>query len=317
MAVLGLILVLAVQIISSTATTISSSNKQLDSSAVSRVVLDRFGNDFAGAFLRGGATAVYYSEPGNAGNSAIAFVTSSRARGPISQTNPWTTDTRSAFVGYRVRGIAQYIGNSSTPVIPCLNRGDGRYTFSTADLSDINNNATENLWDLFGTGNARIPNDLVATTPNDENVLKWELIAAGVFRFHISFVLSDGRIVQDPPAYNNFFCNQGMGSTGCNPLAFSKQSSSAANKAYVTGLIVGVAILDQATQNLAYAVDNNFWTTVGNKISRPTADGETPVQVWSQKLATLTSNDPNNSNYLFPPVRQNLRFYQRFYNVNL
>ena len=163
-----------------------------------------------------------------------------------------------------------------------------------------------------------LPNDLTLVPPsNDQRVVNWQIIGNAIFRLHISFVLNDGRIVQTPPAYRNFYSNGGMGTTGCIPIAFSRETSNDIAQAYVKGIIVGVAVLDEKTRNLAYKTDNAFWTTVGTKISRPTADGETPVQFWSRKLATLISNNPPDPMYLFPPIRQNLRFYQRFYNVDL
>ena len=313
MTIVTLLLVFLLQMISATTATITASTRQLDTASLARIVLDRFDNDFAGAILTNGTTALYYSEPGNAGNSAIAFVSGSRARGPTTQTAAWTTDTRSAFLGYRVRLVNQNVGGTTTPSIASLNRGDGRFTLSTAD---IGNDATQNLWDLFGTTNKRLPNDLTNPT-DDQQSLNWQVIADTIFRFHISFVLDDGRVVQIPPSYRNFFSNGGMGATGCIPIAFSKTTSADVNHRYVTGLIVGVAVLDQNTRNLAYKIDNAFWTTVGNKISRPTSDGETPVKFWNAKLLQLTSNDPNNSAYLFPPIRRNIRFYERFYSLNL
>jgi type II secretory pathway pseudopilin PulG len=320
-AAIGLLLILFLQLLSGTNATIAASNKQINTASLARITLDRFGNDLAGVVLRGGATALYYSEAGNAGNSAIAFVTESRARGPSTSTSAWTTDTRSAFVGYKVTRQPQYIAGV-TQFIPSLNRGDGRLTFS---VQDIGNSSTYNLWDLFGTNHLRIPNDLSVNpttdpSPNprpDEKTLNWQIIASGIFRLHTSFVLDDGRIVQTPPTYQNFFANGGMGGSGCVPLAFSAQTSADPNKRYVKGLIVGVAVIDESTRDLAYKIDNNFWTTIGNKISRPTADGQTPVQVWNGNLATLTSNTPTDPTYLFQPVRQNIRFYERFYAVNL
>lgn len=313
MSILVLLLSFIFQMLSGTTATISASTKQLDTASLARIVLDRFNNDFSGALLKGGSTALYYSESGNAGNSAIAFVSASRARGPTTQTSAWTTDTRSAIIGYRVRLVAQNVGGTATPLIASLNRGDGRFTLS---VQDIGNQATQNLWDAFGSTNRRIPTDLTDTT-DDQRVLNWQIIGSSVFRFHITFVLDDGRIVQTPPAYRNFSSNGGMGSTGCIPIAFSRATSADVNLRYVKGLIVGLAVLDESTRNLAFGVDNTFWTTVGDKILRPTADGETPVKFWSEKLLQLTSPDPANALYIFPPIRQNLRFYQRFYNVNL
>lgn len=314
MTILVVLIGLVAKLVSGTAAVIKASNSRIDTASLARIVLDRFDDDFSSVLLSNGTTALYYSETGNGGNSAIAFVSGSRARGPTTSFPPWTTDTRGAFVGYRVRPVAQYVGGSS-PSIPSLNRGDGRFTISTAD---IGNYATQNLWDAFGTSNARLPNDLTLIPPaNDQRVLNWQIIANTIFRMHISFVLNDGRIVQTPPGYRNFYSNGGMGSSGCIPIAFSRETSNDLNKTYVKGIIVGLAVLDEKTRNLAYKTDNMFWTTVGTKISRPTGDGETPVQVWSAKLATLISNNPTDPTYLFPPIRQNLRFYERFYNVDL
>src|SRR6267143_38073 len=312
--VVVLLLVCVVELLNGTTATITASNKKLDTASLARIALDRFGNDFSGAVLSGGATALYYSETSTSGNSAIAFATSSRARGPTTQTNPWTTDTRAAFIGYRVRPVTQYVGGTTNASVPCLNRGDGRFTLSTSDISA--NKASFNLWDVFGTGNARIPNDLtVAPSSNDQRVLDWQIIANSIFRLHISFILDDGSIVQTPPSYRNFFVNTSTGT--CVAIAFSSFNSADANSRYVKALIVGVAVLDEKTRNLVYNIDNTFWTTIGGKILRPTANGETPAENWNQKLATLTSNNQGDSNYLFPPVRQNIGFYQRLYSVHL
>jgi prepilin-type N-terminal cleavage/methylation domain-containing protein len=323
MAILVLLLALVMRIVAGTASLIRASSAQIDTASLARIVLDRFDNDFSGALLSNGSTAVYYSDSTVDGNSAVAFVTSARARGPTTTTQPWTTDTRAAFVGYKVTPFNQLVATNTFQSVPSLGRGDGRIT---CNVQDIGNKATQNLWDLFGTTNLRLPNDIsVNPLPNqpipsprpDEKALNWQIAADAAFRLHVSFLLNDGRVVQTPPAYRNFYSNGGMGATGCIPIAFSKETSNDINQAYVKGLIVGVAMLDGKTRNLAYKVDNTFWTTVGTKISRPTADGETPVQFWSDKLKTLTSNNPGDATYLFPPVRQNLRFYQRFYNVNL
>lgn len=323
MTILLVLLTLVTRIISGTNSVIKASSARIDTASSARIVLDRFDNDFSSALLSNGATALFYSDTGIEGNAAIAFVTGSRARGPSTAFPPWTTDTRAAFIGYKITPFSQNIATNTVQSIPSLARGDGRLTLS---VQDIGNKASQNLWDLFGTGNLRLPNDIsVNPLPNlpippirpDEKAINWQVMANTIFRMHISFVLNDGRVVQTPPTYRNFYSNGGMGGTGCIPIAFSRETSSDSNQAYVKGIIVGLAVLDEKTRNLAYKADNTFWTTVGTKISRPTADGETPVRFWTQKLSTLTSNTPTDPNYLFPPIRENLRFYQRFYNVNL
>lgn len=307
MSLMALLLVFVMQMLSGTTATITASTKQMDTGSMARIVLDRFGNDFSGALFSGGATALYYPDPGNAGNSAIGFVSASRARGPTTASAAWATDTRSAFIGYKVRLVSQVLPGPTAADVPSLNRGDGRFTFSARDVGQ---KATYNLWDVFGAANTRMPADL---TSGSEGILNWQIIASGIFRVHISFVLDDGRIVQTPPTYRSFFVNGGTGS--CLPLAVSAETSNDLNRRYVKGLIVGVAVLDEATRNLVYSADNDFWTTIGDKIRRPTQDGETPVEFWNSRLATLVSNVPADADYIFPPVRQNLRFYERFYSL--
>jgi len=294
MTILLLLLVMVTRIVSGTASIIKASTSKIDTASLARIVLDRFDNDFSSVLLNNGTTALCYSDATVDGNSAIAFVTDSRARGPTTSfTLKYVPDTRGAFVGYRVRPVIQYIGGSSV-AIPSLNRGDGHFTFSAQAISE-SVPSSQNLWDVFGTGTLaapvkRIPNDLTAST-DDERVLNWQIIGNAILRMHISFVLNDGRVVQTPPVYRNFYSNGGMGTTGCIPAAFSRETSSDLNQAYVKGIIVGLAVLDEKTRNLAYKTDNMFWTTIGTKISRPTADGETPVQFWSDKLKTLRSEE--------------------------
>jgi hypothetical protein len=136
--------------------------------------------------------------------------------------------------------------------------------------------------------------------------MNWQLLVNGVFRLHISFVLDDGTIVQTAPGYRNFFVN-GNSSSPCTPIAFSESTSSDPNRRYVKGLIVGIAVLDEKTRNLAYLANSSFTTTISGQIQRPVSDGETPSSVWNRNLSAVT----------FSPARQNLRFYQRFYSVNL
>jgi hypothetical protein len=297
------------QMLSGTTATIARSNKQLDASSMARIALDRFGNDLASAILKNGATALNYSSAGTSGNSAIAFATTSRARGPTTTSSGWTTDTRSAYVGYKITLFNQTVpGTTTSQSIASLGRADGRFTYSTQSIGSY---ASYNLWDLFGTGNTRVPWDLSNGPPpvigrNDETSMNWQVLVSGVFRLHISFVLDNGSIAQTPPAYRNFFVNGGT-SSPCTPIAFSQNTSADPNARYVKGLIVGVAVLDEKTRNLAYLADSNFASTISGQILRPTLVGETPSQVWNRNLTSVT----------FAPVRQNLRFYQRFYNVSL
>ena len=58
-AVLAILFVLVLQLLSGTTATVTASNKQIDTASLARVVFDRFGDDFSGAILSNGGTALY------------------------------------------------------------------------------------------------------------------------------------------------------------------------------------------------------------------------------------------------------------------
>jgi prepilin-type N-terminal cleavage/methylation domain-containing protein len=321
MAVLSLLLLLTAQILGHTMQATTASSKKNDAASMARIALDRFGSDFANAILSQGATALYDTpmtgdNPSPAANSSIGFIAKSRAR--YTSNAAIIADVRGALVGYKIRNLAFPFSGSTRTYVPVLQRGDGRFTFKTdspADSAASEVGAILSSTTANGTSVERIPRDLVERFPHgsgaesgDENILNWQGMGDGILRFHISFVLSDGTIVQSlkqgtslDVTYRDFPAN----TNGALPIAFTPETSRDPSQRFVTGLIVGVVVLDQATLRLAYQQDSNYADTLAGQLERPTANGQTPVGVWQSNLSKAT----------FPPARQNIRFYQRFYNA--
>lgn len=309
-AVLALLLVMTAQMVGHTMSATTASNRQMDSSSMARIVLDRMTRDFSSAVLNGGATALYYHgstdpAPDPKLNSAIGFVCKSRARKHALKTV--VDDVRGLVVGYKMRNLQVKIAPGTSPNVPLIHRGDAVFTFLNAKTGKASggDNYGSSVWSMFGNGSDRpMPSDLTIGA-SDERLLDWQGFGDGVLRFHISFVLSDGHTVQIPPAYLNFQSNGGTGD--CIPIAFSADTSADANKRYVKGLIIGIVVLDESSLRLGYLRDNKYAETLANQLKRPVSDGETPVGIWQANLGNID----------FPPVRQNIRFYQRFCPVNL
>lgn len=320
MAVLSLLLVLTAQMIGQTMSATTASNKVMDTATMSRTVLDRLGRDFSTAKLSGGAAALYYSGSTSttidpAKNSTIGFICSSRAR--YSSTVGVQQDVRGLVVGYKIRDLQVTVAPGLAPNIPLMARGDAAFTFSKAYTGSAQgtNNYGFNIWGMLGVANKySMPLDLITTnTSQDQSLLNWQGLSDGVLRFHLSFLLDNGKIVQIPPSQNDLTQTpplknlQANGDTGaCIPVAFSASTSADPNKRYVRGLIAGLVVLDESTLHLAYARDASYTATLATALKRPQNDGETPLSVWQANLPKVA----------FLPVRQNLRFYQRFCPVN-
>jgi hypothetical protein len=139
----------------------------------------------------------------------------------------------------------------------------------------------------------------------------WQVLGTGIIRFHISFLLNTGRIVQTPPDYKttaNIF-PEGVDDTDpCKFIPFRAEDSNDANRDYVVGLIASIAVLDTRTRDQAFKSDTTG--TFPGKFERPPASGtsseKTALSVWNEKL--LTAN-------ISKPVRANIRFYERMFTV--
>ena len=275
MAVMAMILVGTLQVITNTSKAIKIADSQREAGSASRTALDRFAADFSTAMLTGGATAVYLND---GKNSQIGFLCLSRTR----KTDTSSTSPRAAIIAYAVLPTSETVSGQAV-TYGGLQRGDGEslYSGAKADLASA-------FQDM----------------PSTSNPTNWEPVGNGVVRFHISFVLDDGTIVQAPPEYTMISPQSGNSTTFLNgktlagtAIAFSPNHAPASGR-YVKSLIVGVACADPIVLAQASAADK--LGEVQSILGTP-ANGQTPLALWQGNLGNIT----------FPPLRQSLRFYQR------
>ena len=272
--------------------TTAGAEKQMDTTMQARAFLDRFGADLNNMMDEGGLTALYFSDyeeldPSDlAGNSAIGFVCRSRPR-TVTLVPP-IPNYRGAVVGYRVRKTDDINGQE----YPMLYRGDDDFLYES-----VTNSVMENLsLELLDGG---IP---------VKHSFDWQAVGSGIIRFHISFLLNTGRIVQTPPDYKTtaMIFPSGVSTGSCKFIPFRAEDSSDANRDYVVGLIASIAVLDTRTRDQAFKSDSTF----AGKFERPPVSGvgndTTALSAWNGKLPTAN---------LSKPVRANIRFYERMYTV--
>ncbi|MCX6971852.1 MAG: prepilin-type N-terminal cleavage/methylation domain-containing protein [Verrucomicrobia bacterium] len=279
-AVMAMLLVMTLQVLSQTNAAIRSSDRQMGTASEVRGALDRLETDFSTAMLTGGATALVLDS--NADNSFIRFICLSRAR------EDGTTDQpRGAIVGYGINDIKETIGGRQVQY-GTLTRGDGRARFSATNST---------LAQIF---------QKLSQSPPPSDFMKWEPLGSGLVRFHISYLLDDGSIVQIPPVYSMLSPQDNLPTSFLNGLplnpgwmavAFSRANAPASGR-YVKALIVAVAGL--SAEGVALAEQAGKLGEVTSKLKSPSGN-ETAMQVWETNLNAIT----------FTPLRQGLRFYQR------
>lgn len=284
-AVMSMLLVMALQVLSRTNTAIRSSDRQMGTASEVRGALDRFEMDFSTAMLSGGATALVLDS--NADDSLIRFICLSRAR-----EDGTTNQPRGAIIGYGINNTIETIGGRKGVQYGTLTRWDGRARFSATNST---------LAQIF---------QKLSQSPPPSDFMTSEPLGSGLVRFHISYLLDDGSIVQIPPAYsmlspqNNLptsFLNGLALNTGWMAVSFSRSSAPASGPLtgrYVKALIVAVAGLSAEVVSLANQAGKLGEVT--SKLMSP-ADGETSLKVWETNVNNIT----------FAPLRQGLRFYQR------
>jgi hypothetical protein len=230
----------------------------------------------------GGLTALYYSNASDAaGNSAIGFVCRSRPRVA-------SADSRGVVVGYRINDTTDLSGS-----YPMISRGDAELRFGSSMIS-IMENASNGIRN------------------GSSDFFKWQVLGTGIIRFHISFLLNTGEIVQTPPDYkttDNIF-PKGVYIDPIDPckfIPFRAEDSNDANRDYVVGLIASVAVLDTRTRDQAFKSDTTG--TFPGKFERPPAGSDkTALSAWNDNLGNSTVD-------ISKPVRANIRFYERMYTV--
>ena len=278
-AVLALLLSITVQITTQTDTAIRASERHMKVAVEARTALDRFEADFSTAMLTAGATALHYNNIASTPNSAIRFISLSRAR-----TTAETLQPRGAIIGYGINGPEMGLGALDLPEGAFV-RGDGRARFSGQNSS---------FADVFANLSDMPP-----------PAMNWESLGDGLLRFHISYVLDNGDIVQTPPEYSMIsaqteqpvsFLN-GLNTAGWTAVAFAKENAPASGR-YVVAL--KVAIAGASPDVIEQARKANKLDSVLTALGTPGL-GETALKVWESNLTNID----------FPPLRQSIRFYQR------
>lgn len=290
-AVMAMLLVVTLQILTQTSSAVKVADRHRDTDAQIRTAMDRLETDFATAMLGGGSSALVRSA--NEPNSFLRFICLSRAREGSVSTQP-----RGAVVGYGVNDVQQTLGGR-TFTAGLLRRGDGRISFDS-QLA------------LVFNGLSQSPPTAVIPDAN------WEAIAGGIVRFHISYLLDNGDIVQTPPAYSMVsaqtfnpagFLNDATLAPDWQAVAFAPENAPRSSTPpkptdppplagrYVKALIVSMACA--SPEVLALASDAGKLTELG-QLGTPVG-GQTALATWEQNLSQVT----------FPPLLQNIRFYQR------
>ena len=278
-AVLALLLSITVQITTQTDTAIRASERHMKVAVEARTALDRFEADFSTAMLTAGATALVLD--GSNDNSAIRFISLSRARLDPAAGG---VQPRGALIGYGIKDADHNITGVNLKD-GSLVRGDGRGRFSGVNSSF-----------------AEIFKALAVTAGTS---MDWESIGDGLLRFHISYVLDNGDIVQTPPEYSMIsaqteqpvsFLN-GLNTAGWTAVAFAKENAPASGR-YVVAL--KVAIAGASPDVIEQARKANKLDSVLTALGTPGL-GETALKVWESNLTNID----------FLPLRQGVRFYQR------
>jgi len=295
LSVLVVVVVLTTQMLSATSRATKSSDQQMESSAAARIIFQSIGRDLNAALLNGGATILFYNDT-SAQSSAIGFLSQARAR--FTSVATVANNLRGSIVGYRMRDFSIPVAGVSRN-LSLLARGDGRLTYSEANAGERANFDFAKIFESTG-----LPNDL-SSAASDQNVLQWEIAGGSVLRFHVSFLLDDGNIVQTPPRYLEFGQPEGgspLNTAPCVPIAFSTATSSDPAKRYVKGIIVSLAVLDGQTRDRA--VQANVLGEMQTKLGTP-PNGRTALDFWNENLTSLNAI-----------TKRSVRFYERTFPIN-
>lgn len=288
-AVMTMLLVVTLQILTHTSSAVRVAGRHRDTDAQIRGAMDRLATDFSTAMLGGESSALVRNT--NETNSYLRFICLSRAREGAGPTQP-----RGAVVGYGVNDVTQTL-SGKTFTTGLLMRGDGQISFTGGNSQ---------FAVIF---NALSQSPPAAVIP-DAN---WEALAAGIVRFHVSYLLDNGDIVQVPPAYSTIspqtlaptsFLNGATLAPGWQAVAFAPENAPSAGTMagrYVKALIVSMA---SASPEVLALVSEAGKLTELAKLGTP-ADGQTALALWEENFSLLN----------FPPLSQNLRFYQRTFVV--
>jgi hypothetical protein len=300
MAVLIMIMVLFVQILNHTLATTQTATKHMDIASQSRVVFNRLGADLAGMPAGNSATLVVVKDVGGnpAGSDALVFVTRGRTRLRGDVTN---NAIRLGVRAYRVEAFADPALDSQPA--PMLAWGDGTVTWNAPSSGTLQVSS-----DIAGALAAALADVIRQPATAAGNMVQFQPLADGIFRFEVCFLLSDGTLVSAPPTSVTF---ASLASSNVYPLALSPEDSADPNRLYVKALVVGVVGLDAAGRRLA-GVNGSLLPQLAGVFPDPSAS-QTPLQVWDINTTLRASLAPPNYP---PPVLRGIRAYQSYYYVN-
>ena len=297
LSVLVIVVVFTTQMLSETSRATKSSDQQMEASSAARIIFQSFGSDLNAALLHGGSTILFYNGA-SAQDSALGFLSQSRAR--FTSDAAVAGNLRGSIVGYRMRNFSIPVAGGNQD-LRLLARGDGRLTYFEANATE---RASFDFAKIFET--AGLPTDLSSqNVAADQTIVQWDVAGGNILRFHLSFLLDDGSIVQTPPRYQGFGQPEGgtpLNTGTCVPIAFSSATSSDLTKRYVKGIIVSLAALD--VQSRDRALQAGVLGEMQNVLSGP-PDGRTALDFWNEKLANL--NDI---------TKRSVRFYERTFPIN-
>ena len=311
-AVLSLMMVIFIQVAQNTVNATHLTEKQIDMASMSRIALDRIGSSLSAMVKSGAATAIVIKDIPDSINDGLVLITQGRDRFRSGISDP--SSIRLIAHGYR---IAPTQDTQLSVSIPMLNWGDGSVVFATANAS-----AANGYPDVVSAMSAAV-NDTATATPGT-SFLTHEMLAQGIFRFEICFLLSDGRIVNTgnggsgngsslPPKNKNFSDFQAF--ANYYPLAFSATDSVHPNKIYVRAFIIGIAVLDEQTMRLLVNTNgSSALQSLGDALPNPPPN-QTPLQAWNLQNPNSQASRNLRAMNLPAPVRNSIRSYQRFYYV--
>lgn len=300
--VLAVLLVLFAQILGQTSSTIRAVEKHVDIASTTRIAFDRLGADLFSMVTGNVATLVVVKNAGgsNAGSysDALVFVAKGRTqlRSGISD-----SQIRCGIRAYRIEAFAD--PSLGSQLAPMLAWGDGTITWTAPGAgvaqagSNIDQAMVAAIADVTGSSAAG-------------NMVQFQPLADGVFRFEVCFLLNDGTLVTVPPTSQTF-----ASLTGGNvyPVALSAQDSADPHQLYVRELVIGVVSLDAATR-LIVGSNGSLLPQLADKFIDPAA-GQSPMQAWN--ITTNASLRTSLSPPAFPaPVLGAVQVYQRYYDLN-
>jgi prepilin-type N-terminal cleavage/methylation domain-containing protein len=317
--ILALVLVLFSQIVGTTMESAQIGNRNMDVAAQARTAFDRISQALDGLVKSQGATIALGKDTNGTLNDALAFITNSRTGKAASATSP-----RFATAVFKVIQDSDPLlasSSASSTKTPMLEWGVGTAVW------DMTTTGTNTLSSALSASASAAMDPKTTYSPPSGGPINFFPLATNIFRFEISVLLSDGRILNTGiPQDTTVTSSQNQNSTNANPslIALSSRVSNDPNKAYVKALIIGMAGISGEVRQLLEANNGTKYNQLVGELKNPSnlstpssaADGTTPMDVWnftdhpSSPLGqTLQQNYP-------APVIKNIRFYQRYYYVN-